>query len=196
MAVASVRGGDSLLASPGRSPKTQGWKRQRSEEGRAALRTGRTLSVPLPGDSPSGPRLWAPGHLPVDQLPREQKDKVTLHRPVLQRRTLCHPVGQMFHFSHLVWVTPDVTLALSWRLRSGSKTPVLVTLSCLTLCDPMNYSLPGSSVHGILQATILEWVAIPFSRGSFWPRDRTLVSYWRQILYCLSHQGSPQRPLV
>lgn len=113
MAAASVRGGDSLLASTGRSPKTQGWKRQRSEEGRAALRTGRTLSVPPPGDSPSGPRLWAPGHLPMDQLPCEQKDKVTLHRPVLQRRTPCHPVGQMFHFSLLVWVTLDVTLALS-----------------------------------------------------------------------------------
>ena len=44
-------------------------------------------------------------------------------------------------------------------------------------CDPMNCSLPGSSVHGILQARILEWVAIPFSRGSFWPRDEIRVSY-------------------
>ena len=40
---------------------------------------------------------------------------------------------------------------------------VLVTQSCLTLCDPMDYSLPGSSVHEILQARILEWVAISFS---------------------------------
>ena len=38
--------------------------------------------------------------------------------------------------------------------------------SCLTLCDPMDCSPPGSSVHGILQARILEWVAMPFSRGS------------------------------
>ena len=43
---------------------------------------------------------------------------------------------------------------------------VKVSLSCLTLCDPMDCSLPGSSVHGILQARMLEWVAIPFSRGS------------------------------
>ena len=43
---------------------------------------------------------------------------------------------------------------------------VLVTQSCVTLCDPMDYSLPGSSVHGILQARILQWVAILFSRGS------------------------------
>ena len=43
--------------------------------------------------------------------------------------------------------------------------------SCLTLCDPMDCSLPGSSVHRILQARILEWVALPSSRGSSWPKD-------------------------
>ena len=52
---------------------------------------------------------------------------------------------------------------------------VSVTQSCLTVCDPMNYSPPGSSVRGILQARTLEWVAISFSRGSFWPRDLTQV---------------------
>ena len=45
------------------------------------------------------------------------------------------------------------------------------------LCDPMDYSLPGSSVHRILQARVLEWVAIPFSRGSSQPGDRTPVSH-------------------
>ena len=53
---------------------------------------------------------------------------------------------------------------------------MLVTQSCLTLCDPLGHRLPGSSVHGILQARILEWIAIPFSRGSSWPRDQTQVS--------------------
>ena len=48
---------------------------------------------------------------------------------------------------------------------------VLVTQSCPALCDPVDCSLPGSSVHEILQARIPEWVAIPFSRGSSWPRD-------------------------
>ena len=48
---------------------------------------------------------------------------------------------------------------------------VKVTQSCLTLCDPMDYT-----VHGILQARILEWVAFPFSMGSSQPRDRTGVS--------------------
>ena len=53
---------------------------------------------------------------------------------------------------------------------------VLVTQLCPTLWDPMDCSLPGSFVFGILQARILEWVAISFSRGSSWPRDQTRVS--------------------
>ena len=51
-----------------------------------------------------------------------------------------------------------------------------VAQSCPTLCYPMDCSPPGSSVHGILQARILEWVAISFSRGSSQPGDRTQVS--------------------
>ena len=51
------------------------------------------------------------------------------------------------------------------------KVQVLIAQSCWTLCDPMDCSPPGSSVHRILQARILEWVAIPFPRGSSWPRD-------------------------
>ena len=51
-----------------------------------------------------------------------------------------------------------------------------VAQSCLTLCDPVDCSSPGSSVHGVLQASKLEWVAISFSRGSSWPRDWTQVS--------------------
>ena len=53
---------------------------------------------------------------------------------------------------------------------------VLVAQSCLTLCESMDWSPPGSSVHGILLARILEWVAIPFSRGSSGPGDRTQFS--------------------
>ena len=53
---------------------------------------------------------------------------------------------------------------------------VLVTQSCLILCNPMNYYPPGSLVHGNVQARILEWVAIPFFRGSPQPRDQTWIS--------------------
>ena len=65
-----------------------------------------------------------------------------------------------------------------------------VTLSCPTLFNSMDCSLPASSVHGILQARILEWVAISFSRGSSQPRDQTRSLACRQMLYCLSHQGN------
>ena len=53
---------------------------------------------------------------------------------------------------------------------------MLVTQFCLTLCNPMDYSPPGSSVHGIFQARILKWVAIPFSRGFSQTRAWTQVS--------------------
>ena len=67
---------------------------------------------------------------------------------------------------------------------------------CLILCDPMDCSPPGSSDHGILQARILEWVAISFSRVSSWPRDWTHISYIssctaRQVLNHKHHLGSP-----
>ena len=72
----------------------------------------------------------------------------------------------------------------------------LVTKSCLTLCDPMDCSPSGSSVHGILPGRILEWVAISSSRGSFWPRDQTSVSciscVGRLVLYHQHHLGSPE----
>ena len=72
---------------------------------------------------------------------------------------------------------------------------VLVTLSRLILCDPMDYSPPGSSVCWILQASILRWVVVPFSMGSSQPRIEPGLLHCRQILYHLSHQGSLNMPL-
>ena len=67
---------------------------------------------------------------------------------------------------------------------------------CLTLCDPEDCSLPGSSVRGILQARILDWVAISSSRGSFQLKDQTCVFYVscinRHVLYQKHHLGSPK----
>ena len=57
------------------------------------------------------------------------------------------------------------------NIKGGLKVKVLFAQLCLTLCDPMDYSPPGSSVHGILQTRILEWVAMPLSRGASRPRD-------------------------
>ena len=76
---------------------------------------------------------------------------------------LLHRRRILYHLSHEV--SPYVTMKESE-----------VTQSCPTLCDPMDCSLPVSSVHGIFQAVVLEWVAISFSRGSSQPRDGTRVS--------------------
>ena len=62
-----------------------------------------------------------------------------------------------------------------WMVLKKSESEV--AQSCPTLCDPMDCSLQGSSVHGILQARIPEWVTISFSRGSSWSGDRTWVSH-------------------
>ena len=69
------------------------------------------------------------------------------------------------------------------------KVKLLAAQLCLILCDPMDCSLLGSSVHGISQARILEWVAIPFSRGSSQPRDWTQVS-------CIAADSLPSEPQV
>jgi len=76
------------------------------------------------------------------------------------------------------------------RVLHGSE-KVKVAQLCLTLWDPMVHSLPGSYVHGTLQARILEWVAIPFCRGPSTQGWNLGLLHCRQILYCLSHQGSP-----
>ena len=85
-----------------------------------------------------------------------------------------------------------------WRLVQDQCTccAMLSCFSCVWLCwDPMDFP-PDSSVCGILQARILEWIAMPSSRGSSWPKDWTHISYvsWtdRQFLYQLSHWGSPK----
>ena len=69
----------------------------------------------------------------------------------------------------------DVAIVALWSLRWWLC--VLVAQSCLTLWDSMDCSPPGSSVHEILPARILEWVAVPFCRGFSWPRDWNWVSY-------------------
>ena len=78
--------------------------------------------------------------------------------------------GHMYMYS---WVP----LLFTWNYHNivNWLSPLLVTQSCLTLCNPMDCSSPGSSVHGILQARILEWFSIPFWRGLSQPRDLTQV---------------------
>ena len=71
---------------------------------------------------------------------------------------------------------------------------VLVVQSCLILCNSMDYSTPGSSVHGIFQARILEWVDIPFFRGFSWLRDQTWI-FCMQVNYLPSEPPGSPSPL-
>ena len=76
----------------------------------------------------------------------------------------------------ILGIPPSICLSGFSSFLTLMKVKVLVTQLCPILCDTMECSPPGSSVHGILQARILEWVVIPFSRRSSQPRDWTWVS--------------------
>ena len=88
------------------------------------------------------------------------------------------------------WKYLNLVRRFAWKWLS-EKVKVLVAQSLPTLWDLMDCSPSGSSAHGILQARILQWVALPSSRVSSQPRDQTPDLHCRQILYCLSHQRSP-----
>ena len=84
--------------------------------------------------------------------------------------------------------TGSLLLNASWQCLC-----VLVTQLCLTPCDTMDCSLPGSSVHEILQAKILEWGSHSLLRGIFPTQGSNRgIPHWELILYCLNHQGSPR----
>ena len=89
------------------------------------------------------------------------------------------------HLNNLKWFMNH--LRITGDMTALSAEYMLSLQSCPILCDPMDCGPPGSSVHGIFQARVLEWVAIAFSRGSFQPKDRTHVSYvfcvGRWVLY-------------
>ena len=76
------------------------------------------------------------------------------------------------------------------------KVKVLITQLCSTLCNPMDHSPAGSSVQGILQASIVEWVAIPFSGASSQPRDRTLISCIADGFLTTEPPGKPKFSLA
>ena len=73
---------------------------------------------------------------------------------------------------------------------------IYISWKVVWLCDPMDCSPPGSSAHEILQARILERAAIPFSRGSSWPRDWTWVSHTSGWFFILNHQGKQSKEFI
>ena len=120
-------------------------------------------------------------HIPFVSTPKNNQtaETVTESRPaVLGPRRQGRDCFQSAGAQHRV-TERSIHLLREWLLNThscqNSLNCVLVTQLCPTLCVSMDCSPPGLSVHGILQAKILEWVVIPFSRGSPQPRDRTLV---------------------
>ena len=132
-------------------------------------------------------------------VPQPLSSIYTVHPSLLE--TLSFPGFLLPHsLGFFLFLAPSLTLlagslSLTWILYAGTpQSSILnnlfsistfsvcvcvcarVSQSCPTLCDPMDCSPPHSSIQGILQARILEWVAIPFSKGSSQPRDRTWVS--------------------
>ena len=83
---------------------------------------------------------------------------------------------------------PEISFVFSSHFHRESESEV--AQSCPTLCDPMDCSLPGSSVHGILQAIVLEWTAIPSSGVFPTQGSNPGLLHCRQTLYRLSHQGA------
>ena len=85
----------------------------------------------------------------------------------------------------------EFSYGFHWIYRLLWVVLVLVAQSCPTLCDPMDCSLPGSSVHGIFQAIVLEWIAISFSSGWIFLTQESNpgLPHCRQALNCLNHQA-------
>ena len=90
----------------------------------------------------------------------------------------------------------DASVTLPFRNSAVSHYTMLVAQLCQTLCDPMDCSPPGFSVHGILQARILEGVAIPFSRRSSWPRDQPWSPALQADFLPLKPPGKPWLPMM
>ena len=115
----------------------------------------------------------------------------------LQSRLFTETAGTFSSYLWIFRVSPKCDPFVPWFLNNFYQCAVCANSlqSCPTLCTPMNCTPLGAFVHGILQARMLEWVAMPFSRGSSQSRDRTHISYvsWigRQVLYHEHHLGSP-----
>ena len=142
-----------------------GFSRQEYWSGLPLLSPG---DLPNPGIEPRSPTLQADSS-PAEP-PGKPKNTGVGSLPLLQRIPLTQ--GSNWGLPHCRWILHQLSCQGSPIAHGESE----VTQSCPTLCDPVDCSLPGFSIHGTLQARILEWVTISFSRGSSRLRDRTWVS--------------------
>ena len=131
--------------------------------------------LPRPWDSP-GINTGVGCHFLLQCMKVKSEREVAQSCPTLSDPMDCSLPGSSVHGIFQASVLELGAIAFSPTmartvLNTVSGNSSVLGQSCPALCYPMDCSLPGSSGHGILQARILEWLAIPFSRGSSWPRD-------------------------
>ena len=181
------------------------WSSVRTELPHPSIPTSTQLPVSVPTDLLSHllqmkPTSWAPT--------QGQSTHACLGfhlHPLTATQGLCSCIT--LETEVFFWFLHDLHYSLSGRLKSfpedslfGCRKAVLHAKSMqprLTLCDPMDYSPPGSSVYGILQAGILEWVAMPSYKGSSLPRDWTtslVLLYWQADSLLSAPSGMPLTP--
>ena len=121
-------------------------------------------------------RAWQPTPVLLPGTPHGNEQRRLTVQGVAKRRNWSDPACEY---------TSSSTGSMKWKKWK------FMAKSCPTPCDPVDHSLPGSSVHEMPQTRITEWVAISFSRGSSQPRDQTCASCLAGIFFTLSQQGSP-----
>ena len=135
------------------------------------------------------PPALAGGLLATGPLGKSLNNFLKLHRISCRQG---HIASMFCHCEVQRWLPETVHSCQQPLLRCSED--YLWKVKCLspTLCDPMDCSLPGSSIHGIFQARMLEWVAISLSRRSSQPRDWTQVSYITGRFFTSEPPGKPK----
>ena len=165
---------------------------------RASSTYGAQESVDKPASCSSEGQFWSAFCMILQRVPKANWIPVaqcgqSRHNIIFIGFSLC----LFFSFSLcflilLSWITPTIKpLTLKPMSLALLSMCVLVAQSCPTLCSSTDHSPPGSSVHGILQARILQWVAVPFFRGSSQPRDQTQVSHIAGRLFTIWAKRKP-----
>ena len=125
-------------------------------------------------------RTWKqPTYVSIDRW----MDKAMIHVNTMESYSALNKISSFA----VMWMDLESVIQSEANHKNKYGMHVKLIQSCPSVCDPVDCSPPGSSVHGILQARILEWVTMPLSRGSSWPRGWTYISFvscdGRQILY-------------
>ena len=200
---------ENALLLPSLEEDVSGQKEGGTGSGRSAGSHTHPASGREGGEGPSTAVGWKAssvtyGCLTQDRLLINAMPRVSTSQPCICKKEEMSSGLTSSKITSLLWkaeqfpAPPNTHYLEPWKPRVHDVICVCAQLPlCPTLCDPMDCSPPGSSVHGILQARILEWVAMSSSTGSSWPKDWTYIScvssIGRQILYHWATWEAPFR---